>query len=132
MKYLLDTNVLISAFIGHGICSELFEELANQDSIVISNVIVQDLEKNLRKKFAISNETLQEHIWFLETHFLCAKLVSSIEKISRDSNDDHILAFAHQEKIDFIITGDKDLLVLKKYKGIRILQPKEVLKLLME
>ena len=43
----------------------------------------------------------------------------------RDPDDDNILAAAESGKCDCIITGDKDLLVLKAYKGIDILNPRE-------
>ena len=46
-------------------------------------------------------------------------------RVCRDPDDDNILAAAESGKCDCIITGDKDLLVLKAYKGIDILNPRE-------
>jgi len=42
----------------------------------------------------------------------------------RDKNDRHILAAAVTGKCDMIITGDKDLLILKSCRNIRILNSK--------
>ena len=42
----------------------------------------------------------------------------------RDVDDAKIIACAVAGKADYIVTGDKDLLVLKEYKGIRIVTPK--------
>jgi hypothetical protein len=44
-------------------------------------------------------------------------------KVCRDPDDDHILSAALQIKADCIISGDADLLILKKYEGIPILNP---------
>ena len=45
--------------------------------------------------------------------------------VCRDTSDDRIIGTALGGDADFIITGDKDLLVLKKYKGIKIVTPRE-------
>lgn len=42
----------------------------------------------------------------------------------RDAADAKIIACALAGKADYIVTGDKDLLVLKEYKGVRIVTPK--------
>jgi len=46
--------------------------------------------------------------------------VSSKVKLSRDANDDFLLALAKDGKATFLITGDKDLLVLKKINQTKI------------
>ena len=52
------------------------------------------------------------------------------ERICRDADDDVVLATAVAGKADVIVTGDDDLLVLKTFRGIRILSPRKFLKLL--
>ena len=47
-----------------------------------------------------------------------------VENVCRDPNDNQVLADALVNKIEILITGDKDLLELKKYKGIKIISPK--------
>ena len=58
-------------------------------------------------------------------HFSC-KIIAHEglpEKVSRDPKDDPLLADATQAGVDYIITGDKDLLVLACYKNIPIVAP---------
>ena len=48
-------------------------------------------------------------------------------QVCRDPEDDNILAAAVSADCDCIITGDKDLLVLKQYEGVQILSPRHFL-----
>ena len=48
-------------------------------------------------------------------------------QVCRDPDDDNILAAAMGGNCDCIITGDKDLLVLRAYEGINILSPRDFL-----
>jgi predicted nucleic acid-binding protein len=50
--------------------------------------------------------------------------------VCRDEDDDVVLAMALAGKADVIVTGDEDLLVLKKFRGIEILSPRQFLELL--
>jgi putative PIN family toxin of toxin-antitoxin system len=52
---------------------------------------------------------------------------NGIEEVSRDKDDDKILQCGLEGNVDFIITGDKDLLVLNEYKNIKIIKPKDYL-----
>lgn len=45
-------------------------------------------------------------------------------------NDDHVIACAVAAKANLVVTGDRDLLVLKAYRGIRIVDPAEALRLI--
>ena len=47
------------------------------------------------------------------------------ENICRDKDDDEILALARSLSVDYIVTGDKDLLVLKKFESIPIITPRD-------
>ena len=41
-----------------------------------------------------------------------------------DPDDDVILAYAATAKVDYLVSGDKDLLELKTFRGVRIVPPK--------
>lgn len=53
-----------------------------------------------------------------------------LEDVSRDIKDNKVLSCAVEAKADYIVTGDKDLLVLKSYQGIKIVTPRELLSVL--
>jgi predicted nucleic acid-binding protein len=48
-------------------------------------------------------------------------------KACRDASDDVILATASAAQADSIVTGDPDLLVLRVWRGIRVLRPRHFL-----
>jgi predicted nucleic acid-binding protein len=49
---------------------------------------------------------------------------TSIARTCRDQDDDMIIACAVSATADYIVTGDEDLLVLKRYKNIVIINPR--------
>jgi len=63
---------------------------------------------------------------------LCNNSINIITKnipksVSRDQKDDKILQCGLDGNVDYIVTGDKDLLVLKEYETIKIINPKDYL-----
>ena len=62
---------------------------------------------------------------FMNQFYILGQTADTVDKVCRDPDDDQILADALINHIDVIITGDKDLLDIKKYKGVRILAPKD-------
>ncbi|MEO6971547.1 MAG: putative toxin-antitoxin system toxin component, PIN family [Chthoniobacterales bacterium] len=55
-------------------------------------------------------------------------LVALAERVCRDKDDDVVLATAVAGRATIIVSGD-DLLVWKKFRGIRILSPRQFLEL---
>jgi len=51
-------------------------------------------------------------------------------KASRDPADDKFLAAAVEGKVEYVVTGDKDLLVLKAYKRVEIVTPGRFVRIL--
>jgi putative PIN family toxin of toxin-antitoxin system len=54
--------------------------------------------------------------------------VKSVVHICRDPDDDSLLALSKDGSADILITGDEDLLVLKKFGKTRIQSPAEFLR----
>lgn len=60
------------------------------------------------------------------------KMPISAPAISRDLYDDYFLYFSEQYDLDFIVTGDKDLLVLEKHGHTQIIKFNEFMSILKE
>jgi len=53
-----------------------------------------------------------------------------VRVIKDDPSDDHVLSAALEAEAEYIVTGDRHLLALGSYRGIKIVQPHEFLALL--
>ena len=125
MRIVLDSNVIVSAFASRGVCASLFEVLMVKEQIITSEHILAEASRILRTKIKLPEKNTREIIDFLRENTEVAVYDKLSHRVSRDKDDDEIIALAVSSKSKIIITGDKDLLVLKKYKNIRILSPKE-------
>lgn len=52
------------------------------------------------------------------------------DQVSRDADDDQVLACALAARADLIVSGDDDLLILKAFQGIRIVSPAEAVRII--
>jgi len=131
VKAVFDTNVLIAAFLTEGICAKLLVRAHRRDfDLILCDAILQEFERVLKKKFAISPHETSEALTILSeaTQEILGQ-TNSIIPICRDSDDDLILACAKDAAAGYIVTGDEDVLVLKNYERIRIVNPREFEKL---
>ena len=61
-----------------------------------------------------------------------AQLREEVARFSRDRKDDYLVAYGLVWGAEYLVTGDKDLLVLKTVRDLKIVKPVEFLKLLHE
>lgn len=123
MKIVLDTNILISAFIFGGKPHQVLSMvLANKIQAFISPVLLAEFFDVVNKKFDLSNEELALTKSQIENKFVIVQPKSEI-KILRDEDDNRVLEAALEGECNYIITGDRDLLDLKIYKNIKIVTP---------
>ena len=110
MKIMLDTNILISAFIFKSRkMNELIYKLSKEHEIIICSYTIEEIRKLIDKKFKVSIEVLDKFLD--EFPFYQVYSPKNVEeklfKI-RDENDYIILHTAIIENVDIFITGDKD------------------------
>ncbi len=125
MKIVLDTNVLIAAFISHGACADLFEHCVRYHEIVASEFIFTEFFNKLTTKFKIPALEANKAVQLLHSRIAVVVPLNLSTRVCRDPKDDSILGTAIQGDCQCIITGDKDLLAFKKYGGINIISPRD-------
>lgn len=125
MKIVLDTNVLIAALIARGVCHELLEHCVLRHTLLTSDFILRETHENLTEKFGYAMDLADDAVAVLRSRMRLIAAAKLTGQVCRDPDDDNILAAALSGKSDCIITGDKDLLVLKSYEGINILSPRD-------
>ena len=129
MRLFFDTNVIISAIITRGLSFDVIKDSVYKHDLFYTEYLLKETEKVLAAKFHLSNKIVKDAVSLIKKSFIKGKTAEKVEKVCRDPDDNQILADAAVNKIEILITADKDLLVLKKYKGVRIILPKDYWKL---
>lgn len=128
MKVVFDTNILVSALVfpggrGEAALRRIVEE---QDQLAISRPILDELLGILGRKFARDAEALAHAAVFLSELGILVKPRQRL-RVVKDDPDNRILECAIAGRADAIVTGDKALLGLREYQGVRILSLREYL-----
>ncbi len=128
----LDTNVLISALIGHGKPRSLVLRLLEEETVVSSMEMLAELADVLSRGKFTEVKSLQVNS-FLSTFARKAVIVTLKRRfkiVEEDPDDDIVLSTAYAGVARYIVSGDKHLLKLKEFRGIEIVTVKEMLELL--
>lgn len=110
MKIMLDTNVLISAFVfKSSIINEVIRKISNEHEIVIASYCIDELKEVVREKFNIDMKKLDKFLNDFPFHLLYSPESIEVKLFEiRDECDYIILHTAIIENVDILITGDKD------------------------
>jgi len=127
VRALFDTNVLLAAFLTEGVCEKLLTRARKRHfDLITCPFILHEFERILVKKFSATKQEKETAL------ALIAEAARDVVEPSetpagacRDKDDDNILACAVEAAAEYLVTGDKDLLHMKTYKGIRIVMPRE-------
>ena len=125
MRVFLDPNVIIAAFAPRGLCSEVFEVCLTSHTILISEHILSEVEKGLIKKIHLPKNITDSIIDYLRDVAELFEPQAIEDSACRDIEDRKIIGTAVSGNAQLIITGDDDLLTLKKFMKIDIVTPRE-------
>ena len=133
MRAVIDTNVLLSGLLWHGQPHALLEHVhAGTLAMVSSPALLAELSDVIgRAKFdaiLVRSKTTRERA--LSKVRQLAEVIEPpplAQPVCRDPDDDEVLALALAAKVDLIVSGDDDLLVLQVFGGIPILTPAQAL-----
>jgi uncharacterized protein len=123
MRLVIDTNVVIAAFISHGACNELLEHCVIHHEVVFSEFIFNELKSKLIGKFKFTGREADAVVRLLRSRCSVVDIQALFYPISKDPDDDNIIATAISGACECIITGDSDLLDLKQAGDIVIISP---------
>lgn len=126
MNVVIDTNVLIAAFLTSGASHEVLEAVIAQKSCVLSPHILQEFRRVLAsRKFQFPVKLIDKFVSYLEQSSIIRTEHSDIEIDFPDPADRKVLALCHTVAADFLVTGDSELLALKKTGRTIIIRPSE-------
>ena len=133
MKIILDTNIWISFLLGKKLA--ILSEILKNDEIQIyssKQLLREIMEVAKRPKFH-NKISIQSIDYLFKLINVKCKYIDDNSPVSisvRDKKDIFILSMAQNVYPDYIITGDKDLLVIKKYNNTEIITFNEFIKIL--
>jgi putative PIN family toxin of toxin-antitoxin system len=131
MILVIDTSVWVSAMhYEHRASSPVLalESARNRDTIAICTEIEDEIRRILVKKFHWEPAQVEYRLSILLARALRLSISGKI-RACRDPNDDMVLECAIAAGAQLIVSGDKDLLVMESYQGIRIVTPSAYLAL---
>ena len=121
VRVVLDTNVLVSAFIDDGKPRKLVLELLDKHTVVLSRQMLAELADVIsRDKFRVTGSQVNQ---FVSSLVRMSKMVLDnvrFKVVLEDPDDDVVLNTAYTGKAEFIVTGDKHLLELGHFKKTKI------------
>lgn len=126
IRIVADTNVTVSALVFGGLPRTVLELAeAGHCELFYSTAIQNEVCRVLAEKFQWSAAMLQKtlpHLWGI------GKLVVpqvTIKVVLDDPDDDRILECAFHVSANFLVTGDRHLLALRRYSSTSIVSPRQ-------
>ena len=139
MRALLDTNIYVSYLLtpeqSGPIVQIVHAAVLGQFTLLLPQALLEELAAKVEGKPYLAQrikpqelselaDTLQELAETIPT------ITDEIPAVTRDPKDDYLLAYALVGQADYLVTGDEDLLVLKRVDTVAILTPREFAKVL--
>jgi len=130
IRAVVDTNLLIRALIKpHGTVGPVLTRLrANAYTLIYSQPLLDEwIEKlalpRIRQKYALDDRAIEDALALLVLRGELVHPKRAIE-VCRDPDDNAVLEAAIDGGAEYIVTGDEDLLVLKKFETVTIVTPR--------
>jgi uncharacterized protein len=126
-----DTNILFSATGWRGNPFQCVERARSGEiQAVTCPELVEELAEKLELRLHFSAEqvaeTLADYLGFLRV----VQIPKTLNAVVRDPEDNMVLECAIEGQAQYVVSGDKDLLVLKEFRGIQIVRASDFLKVL--
>jgi len=138
VRAVIDANILIRALIKpQDTVGSILSRLAAGDyTLIYSQAILDELVAKLalprlRRKYALDEAVIEATLALLAVRGERVEPVRRV-RVSRDPDDNQIIETALAGAAPYVVSGDKDLLVLKQFEDIRFIEPREFLQRLDE
>jgi|SRR6267143_460490 len=122
LRVALDTNVVVSAIIADGKPRELLRKgIAGEFTLITSSWLLGEFVSVMRRpKFKASQDEIQRIVSALIQSNEVVARKSDFRVVRQDPKDDMVINTAYDGKADTIVSGDRYLLNIKEFRGIKI------------
>ena len=125
MRVFIDTNVLVSAVATRGLCADVLREILVSHQLVVSLPLIAELKNILRTKIGAPQEIISDFVELLTQDSILPKSTKLTNIAIKDTDDILILSTALNGNAEMFVTGDKELLGLRKIQSMRIVSPRK-------
>lgn len=134
MRVTVDTNILVSALGWNGAEAAVIDMVLDSKlELCLSAEILSEFYRVVKyPKLGFSESEIDGFIGLLLPNIVFVKPSLNINVVVDDPDDNRIIECAIEGKSDYIISGDKHLLQLAEYEGLKILRAPDFLRLLVE
>ena len=125
MRVFLDTNVIASATATRGLCADVLRTVIEFHDLVVSEHLIAELRRVLRDKFGVSPDLIADVVWLLQQDTLASHATPLRDVPLPDPADVAIVSSALNGAADVLVTGDKEILALRRIGSLEILTPRQ-------
>ena len=131
LRVTCDTNVIISALNFSGNPSRILDMAADGAiRLAVSNDILNEVERVLRRpKFGWSQERIDNALREITAFTEHADPKQRIDIVKEDPTDNGILECAAAGGSEYLVSGDKHLLKVGQYQGVKIVTPTDFMEI---
>ncbi len=121
IRAVLDTNIFISSLFWRGVPHHIVQRgLGGDFIIIISPEIIKEIGETLYSKFKFPAEDTRSFLEIIIVNSYLVEPRDRVEVIKKDPSDNKIIECAVAGRAHFIVSGDRHLLDLRGYGGIKI------------
>jgi putative PIN family toxin of toxin-antitoxin system len=124
MNVVFDTGVLVAAFTTRGTCATLFEITLNRHRLFLSPHLLKESIHAFQTIVHLPQKHIRDLLRYVREVGSIVEPVPLGRRTCPHRPDDRILALAGHVRADCLVTADLDLLSLKTYRSVRIVDPR--------
>ena len=137
LKVTYDTNALVSGTtISRGPISHVISAWINDEvEMITSESLIDELSRTLSKPYftsRLTKEQAQSFINIVRERATIVPITVPLPKVSKDPDDNMVLATAESGSASYVVTGDHQLQDLKQFKSIKIVSPRSFSEIIQE
>ena len=125
-RIVVDTNVFVSAFIWGGNPGGVIDKWLNREFILLLSPFLLTETILVLERFGLQKRDLEKLKHILENNSLKFFPKRKVN-LCRDKKDNQVLDLCLIGKANYLVTGDKDLLTIKKFQKTKIVKPRVLL-----
>jgi uncharacterized protein len=122
----VDTNVLVSALATRGLCTDLVKDIITKHTPVTSERVIEELLHVLKVKFRVGKEDLADVETWIRRFELAPEAGATAGSRLIGESDRTILSAAAAARVEYFVTGDREVLRFKRIGDMPIGSPRQL------